>query len=128
MTTATNTSQFSGSSIFNVGLIAILLGLGIALWVGAWPFQSSESAPAAVSHPIAQAVEAERTCEGEQCTTQAAIDAQAALLAMPEKIMYDDGLQCAYVDDVGKDFCTGFLKTIKARRASGYYQNGTNDD
>lgn len=66
--------------------------------------------PATVTQPVqAVAVETGKICEGENCTTQAAIDAQLARLALPEKVMRQGGNECRYVDNIGHEFCVTML-------------------
>ena len=72
-----------------------------------------ETQPTAVTQSVPAA--AGKICEGENCTTQAAIDAQIVRLALSEQTMNDDGIQCKFVDDVGRQDCVDRIASIKKR-------------
>ena len=88
----------------------VLVG-GVAVAVSAAMMSGTNwmpQAPATVAQPM-PTVETGMVCEDGNCTTQAAIDAQLARLALPEKIMRKGGNECRYVDDIGHEFCVVML-------------------
>lgn len=112
-TTPTNT-QRAGANRRNllaiVGVTAVAVGLAVNYNV---PWTKSTPVPVE-AQPVAA------TATPEQ-PTDTALRVQIARLALPEQTMADDGIECLFVDDTGKEFCVRFVAKVKDRRAAGYY-------
>lgn len=87
-----------------VGVTAVAVGLAVSYnvpWTSATP-----------THVEAQPVAA--TAAPEQ-STDSALQAQIARLALPEQTMTDDGIECKFVDDIGRQHCVKRIANIKER-------------
>lgn len=89
---------------------------GAALAIGAAMMSGTGLMPTAATVAPVTTVTAGKVCEGDNCTTQAAIDAQIVRLAMPEQTMTDDGIECLFVDEIGRQHCIVRIAKIKERR------------
>lgn len=91
--------------IVMVGGVAVAVSAAMMSGTGWLPKES-----ATVAQPVPTVVvDTGKICEGGNCTTQAAIDAQLERLALPEKIMHKGGNECRWVDDIGHEFCVVML-------------------
>ena len=91
--------------IVMVGGVAVAVSAAMMSGTGWLPKES-----ATVAQPVSTVVvDTGKICEDGKCTTQAAIDAQLARLALPEKVMRQGGNECRYVDDIGHEFCVVML-------------------
>lgn len=85
-----------------IGVTAVAVGLAVSYnvpWTSATPVE-------------AQPVSATATPEQ---STDTALQAQIARLAMPEQTMNDDGIECKFVDDIGRQHCVKRVAGIKER-------------
>ena len=97
--------------IVMVGGVAVTVSAAMMSGTGWLPKES-----ATVAQPVSTVVvDTGKICEDGKCTTQAAIDAQLARLALTEQAMNDDGIQCKFVDEVGRQDCIGRIASIKKR-------------
>ena len=88
-----------------VGGVAVAVSAAMMSGTGWLP-----KGPATVAQPVQTvAVDTGKVCEDGNCTTQAAINAQLARLALPEKVLLRGGNECRYVDDIGYKFCVVML-------------------
>lgn len=97
--------------LVTVGGVAVAISAAMMSGTGLMPTAATvatQSAPAPVV--------TDKVCEGDNCTTQAAIDAQIARLQLDEHVMTDDGIECRFVDDVGRAHCVKRIASIKERR------------
>lgn len=85
-----------------VGVTAVAVGLAVSYNV---PWTSATTVEA-------QTVAATETPEQ---STDTALQAQIARLAMPEQSMNDDGIECKFVDDIGRQHCVKRIASIKER-------------
>jgi len=95
----------------------LVLGGGALVAISAAMMSGTNWMPETQPTAVTQSVPAAdgKICEGENCTTQAAIDAQIVRLALTEQAMNDDGIQCKFVDEVGRQDCIGRIASIKKR-------------
>ena len=87
-----------------VGVTAVAVGLAVSYnvqWFGSTPAPVEAQTVAATAAP-------------EQ-STGTALQAQIARLAMPEQTMNDDGIECKFVDDIGRQHCVKRIASIKER-------------
>lgn len=109
-----NTQTQKGSS--KRGLVIMLGGASVAVSVAMMNgINWMPSAPAQPVQEQASPVTVSNICEDGNCITQDAIDAQLARLALTEQAMNDDGIQCKFVDEVGRQDCIGRIASIKKR-------------
>lgn len=109
-TMPTKPSKYRGWLVLGGGA---LVAISAAMMSGTNWLPETQAQPQAVTQSAS--VADDKICEGESCTTQAAIDAQIVRLALTEQTMNDDGIECKFVDEVGRQDCIGRIASIKKR-------------
>lgn len=110
----TQVQRFNPRSFIGIGAVAAGLGIVAHFAPSMWASEPLAVAPQVVAQPVAAA---------QPTAPTQSYDAQTvAWMAAPEQILERDGLQCAYVDEVGLAFCERMIAKVIERRDGGHYE------